>query len=701
MTDSAHDLAEPMAALERRVRELIDERLSSDPKPSDPFRGLHISDTHVDWLLRARRPSTSSEFRDGVTDVSLLPTTDDTGRALDSVRTAFHLSDLDVAILLIAIAPEIDSRFEQFYGYLNDDVSARRATCALAFDLLDISLADAAARRRLRQDLPLLVNRLITIRDASIPFGRRELRVPDRVIGHLLGDDDAAHELDQVLIRTSGNIRTDASVLATALMEQSAPIYLREEIGSASRMLSDSAAAEAGLSTLHVDLKNVDPGPDLSELIVVAGREAKFRRAVLVVGPVDLFAAANRNGISTLVDLDCAVVMIGRRIWDPEWSHRLVLTLRSPPMTAEDRRKIWDCFSSNGLIRSKSVEAFQLTPEAISRSIEFAQLNSYAHGRDPTANDLVEGARAQNVAGLEQLARRVEPRVTLDDMVVTADVGRQLRSFASRVMNRIKVLNRWKMRPGGLRGQGVAALFAGDPGTGKTMAAEAIAASLGFDMYSINLASVVDKYIGETEKNLERIFDEADGVNGVIVFDEADALFGKRSEVSDAQDRHANIEVAYLLQRIESFNGVIVLSTNLRANIDEAFARRFDLIVDFPNPDVKHRVRLWKSCLRPPLPLGSDVDFEFCADAFELTGGSIRAAAITAAYLAADENRAVEMKHLVSGITAEYRKLGRLVTESEFGVYYSAGVETEPFEWVSDPDSIRYTQDTDRVGRLK
>ena len=197
------------------------------------------------------------------------------------------------------------------------------------------------------------------------------------------------------------------------------------------------------------------------------------------------------------------------------------------------------------------------------------------------------------------------------------------------------------MRPGGGRGRGVTALFAGDSGTGKTMSAEVIAAELGLDLYAVDLSTVVDKYVGETEKNLERIFTEAAGVNGVLLFDEADAIFGKRSEVSDAHDRYANVECAYLLQRMESFDGLAVLATNLRANLDEAFTRRLDVIVDFPMPDAEQRRALWDRCLGAALPRADDLDLDFCAERFELAGGNIRSCAVTAAYLAAEAGRPV------------------------------------------------------------
>ena len=292
-------------------------------------------------------------------------------------------------------------------------------------------------------------------------------------------------------------------------------------------------------------------------------------------------------------------------------------------------------------------------------------------GGPVSADDLRRGVRAQNAAGLERLARRIEPEVTWDDLVLAPTVLRGLKEVAARARHRDTVLTDWRMRRGGGRGHGVTALFAGDSGTGKTMSAEVIASDLGLDLYTVNLATVVDKYIGETEKNLERIFAEAGGVNAVLFFDEADAIFGKRSDVRDAHDRYANIESAYLLQRLETFDGLAVLATNLRANIDDAFTRRLDAIVDFPAPTPDLRAELWRQCLAPPLPVADDVDIPFCAESFELAGGNIRSASITAAYLAAASGQPVGMADVIAAVGQEYRKLGRLVLEREFGTYLS------------------------------
>jgi SpoVK/Ycf46/Vps4 family AAA+-type ATPase len=360
------------------------------------------------------------------------------------------------------------------------------------------------------------------------------------------------------------------------------------------------------------------------------------------------------------------VLLAGDVSWDPAWSREVPLTAESPRLAPTDRERLW----TTALGDATSVPVhLHLGPGQIGRAVRWARLTATLDERPIDRGLLQAGARAQNAAGLERLSRRVEPAVGWTDLVLTDAVSVQLRELAARARHREKVLTEWRMRPGGGRGIGVAALFAGDSGTGKTMSAEVIAGELGLDLYRVDLATVVDKYVGETEKNLEKIFTQAAGVNGVLLFDEADAVFGKRSEVRDAHDRYANIESAYLLQRMETFDGLAILSTNLRANIDEAFTRRLDCIIDFPTPTEELRLQLWTNCLAPPLPLGDDLDLSFCASAFELTGGNIRSAATTAAYLAAAADRPVGMAELITAVEQEYRKLGRLVLEREFGRY--------------------------------
>jgi len=375
-----------------------------------------------------------------------------------------------------------------------------------------------------------------------------------------------------------------------------------------------------------------------------------------------------------LGDAAVAVLLVGMASWDPRWSVRSPLTLDVPVPDRAERLASWrrelgaDQLGADAELLTGHLA---LGPGQVRAAVEAARSAAALNGGSIGEEELRRGVRGQNAAGLERLARRIEPEVGWDDLVLTPTVLRALQDVAARARHRDTVLTQWRMRRGGGRGIGVTALFAGDSGTGKTMSAEVIATDLRLDLYTVNLATVVDKYVGETEKNLERIFTEAAGVNAVLFFDEADAIFGKRSEVRDAHDRYANIESAYLLQRLETFDGLAVLATNLRSNIDEAFTRRLDAIVDFPAPGPDLRRSLWERCLAPPLPVADDVDLDFLAAAFELAGGNIRSASTTAAYLAAGDASAVTMTHVVTAVEQEYRKLGRLVLEREFGRYHA------------------------------
>jgi SpoVK/Ycf46/Vps4 family AAA+-type ATPase len=369
-------------------------------------------------------------------------------------------------------------------------------------------------------------------------------------------------------------------------------------------------------------------------------------------------------------------ILAGRRTWDPGWSEVVPFIHDVPPPDRSERAAAWRA-SVNGDL-SIGVDAgtvtghLRMTPAQIERAATAARWNAIAAGRKVTAADLRAGARAQNAAGLERLARRVEPRVTWDDLVLPPETLRPLRGLAARARHRELVLDEWGLRGrSGGTGHGIAALFAGPSGTGKTLAAEVIADEVGLELYAIDLATVVDKYVGETEKNLDRIFTEANEVNALLFFDEADALFGRRSDVRDAHDRYANIEVAFLLQRMESFDGIAILATNLRSNVDDAFTRRLDAIVDFQPPDPERRKQLWELCLGRSAPRGPDLDLDFCAEAFELAGGNIRSIALAAGYAAAERGGTIGMIDLIAAIEQEYRKLGRLCSEAEFGPWHS------------------------------
>ena len=669
---AAEGLLARVAEFERRVAAVVGARRDVDTNADDPFRGLYLSDEAVDALLAGRREP--------------LPGAPDPGGARDGddrlAGTAARagLTPLDVDLLMVALAPDVDSRFEQFYGYLNDDVTRRRATIGLAMRLCGLPEAAVAGRARLDAAAPLCASALLSVDETDRPFLSRTLRVPDRVVAFLLGDDRPDPMLAELVEATGDAGERDGTEVDPAAAERFAAalsagvrlVHMRQRPGSGTRELAAAAATRAGYEVLVVNAGRLAAEQDTAAACRAVLREALLRGAAIVLGPLDA-AGEQHPPVRQLRHPAVPLLCYGPGTWDPQWSDDPPMHVDTVPLMPTARARVWRASLNGNLAPGADPLAatahFVLDPGQIQRAARAAALYALADGGPVDADHLRAGARTQNASGLQRLARRIEPAVTWTDLVLPDHVLQLLQELSARAQFRDRVLDEWRMRPGGGRGRGVAGLFAGDSGTGKTMSAEVIAGALGMDLYTVNLASVVSKYIGETEKNLERIFAEAAGTNGVLLFDEADAIFGKRSEVKDAHDRYANIESAYLLQRMETFDGIALLATNLRANLDEAFTRRLDVLVDFPLPEAPLRVRLWDRCLAPGLPRAGDIDLEFLANQFELAGGHIRSASVTAAYLAAQDDRPVAMLDLVGAVAREYRKLGRLCLPNEFGEY--------------------------------
>jgi hypothetical protein len=672
-----------LSLVERRVRAAVDRRRATDADPGDRFRGLYISDEQVDGLLdRPSGPLVPPEADEATAGLraaleARAEAAEGEGATLRlrELARAFSLEPVDTELLLVALAPDLDPRFERLYGYLHDDVSRRRASVGLAIELCGATTASEGApiRERLGPLAPLVAGGLLIVEDVDRPSLTRPLRVPDRVTAHLLGDDGPDPIVETLLASSVAVDVDEVEVVARGLAAGQPLVYVRERPGASGRSLGWTALARRGRPTIALDLGRMSAGDDPVQIAAAASREARLRGGGVVVGPVEALVERGAAAVRAFAEQPGPVILVGTRDWDPAWSREPPLIVDAPVPGVERRHELWvqslDGDAPDGFDPAAATIAFRLTPEQIDRAARAARHAANAAARPMTITDVSGGARAQNAAGLERLARRIEPTVAWDDLVLPTVVEAQLRELTARARHRDRVIGEWHMGTKGARGVGVTALFAGDSGTGKTMSAEVVGHDLGLDVYVIDLSTVVDKYIGETEKNLDRIFTEADRVNGILLFDEADALFGKRSEVKDARDRYANVEVAYLLQRMERFDGLAVLTTNLRSNVDDAFVRRLDAIVDFPMPEEEHRRRLWAANLAPDLPVSGDIDLDFLAARFKISGGNIRNVCVTAAYLAAAEDRPVAMADLVRATEREYRKLGRLTVEAEFGEY--------------------------------
>ncbi|MEU3203171.1 ATP-binding protein [Streptomyces cyaneofuscatus] len=697
-------LWERLARVEERVRQAVAARRATDPEPDDPYRGQYLTPDAVERVLESRDafapvPSYGAEPPSyGVEPPSYVT---GPGSRLAGLARSFGLVELDVELLLVAMAPDIDARFERLYGYLNDDLTRRRPAIGLALELCGLPAA-GSGRFRFQPSAPLVAGGLLEIDDPERPLLSRSLRVPDRVTAHLLGDDEPDGRL-RGLVRvpapdsttrndhvhddsTRDDDRPEAHRIAAALATGSGLVHLLDRGGDPSGLAVEALTA-AGRRPLVVDIAALAAAGDrAAELVRTLAAEARLAHGGVVLGPLETLAPERPEGARLLASLCTAVsgtplIAYGKKNWDPLWTRDSPVPVAVLPPGPAGAARRWrqalaEAARSVGLPDAQAPDDDRLIEATASYRLDSDQLRKAAtvasrlaalEQRPVHPDDLRTAVRAQNGAGLERLARRIEPAVGWDDLVLPPATRTQLTELALRARHREQVLGQWGMRPGGGRGRGVIALFAGESGTGKTMSAEVVARELGMELYVVDLSTVVDKYIGETEKNLERIFVEASDVNGILLFDEADAIFGKRSQVKDAHDKHANVESAYLLQRMESFDGIAVLTTNLRANLDEAFTRRLDVIAEFPIPDAEQRLALWDRCLGTSIPRDPALDLEFCAARFELAGGSIRACAVTAAYLAAESRAPLTMDQLVTAVLQEYRKLGRLVLESEFG----------------------------------
>jgi hypothetical protein len=677
--------------VEARVRAAVARRRTTDPETDDRFRGLYISQTHVDRLLADRSAPAApdpaaAKAREEIEAAADAAEKEGADLRLRRLARNFHLDEMDIELLLIAMAPDVDARFERLYGYLQDDVSRRRASVGLGLELCGLPSSGAYARSRLAAGAPLVDEYLVLVEESERPVLTRSLRVPDRVTAHLLGSDipdavvaaltyqceEARPEQAATLVRWMGSQIPSPS--GGGLGGGSQLAYIRERPGASGGALASSAFTQIGRPTLALDLERLRSDEDPAIVAALTAREAGLTGAGVVAGPVEVLFARGLPAVRAFSEMSALIALVGARSWDPAWARGVPFVCEAPVPDVLQRAELWrrnlNGDTPPGLDLAGAMAQFRLTAEQVHRAARAARMEAHAREVPLAETELKAGARAQNAAGLERLARRIQPAVGFDDLVLPPDTMAQLKELLTRARYREQVLDVWKMGGPSTRRRGLTALFAGPSGTGKTMAAEVMAGELGLDLYTVDLATVVDKYVGETEKNLDRIFAEAERVNGVILFDEADALFGKRSEVSDAHDRYANVEVAYLLQRMELFEGIAILATNLRANLDEAFTRRLDGLVDFPDPEEEYRRRLWERSLGTTMPRESNLDLEFLARAFKLSGGAIRNIVVAAAYAAAEEQRAMSMADLIRATHREYLKMGLLSVESEFGPYY-------------------------------
>lgn len=641
-------------------RDLHAQRAVYELSPEE-FKGLWVSDDLVLAYLRERDAAGP--------ETPICPLEE----PLSRLAARFGLMDRERALLVLALAPDVDGKYESIFAYLNGSVSRRWPTWGLACRLFGGT----------EQVLPLLgpqgklSSRKLLLQvpaDPARPEMAREFRASQAVTHWLMGLPAQLPRGAEWLPEVAG----DCGVLQTIMSEADVPktvmLMGSGDCGRVEALQAFAAATGRRLIRARLDFRDPDLAGVLGEvaliaeienaLVVVEGDEPEGPEASAIM--LSAAAALARSPTPFFVLSEPQSIL-----WQSV-GHGSSLTLAFAPPQPSERARLWRSAMVAASMHAEAKTAsdlaarFRLGPAKIAEAVASAALRAaYAPTRLPTRAYLFEAARDLSGHELARLGRRVPAVHKLADLVLPEDTLERIRAVINAIQHMDLVHGEWGLRADGRSGGGLATLFQGASGTGKTMTASIAAAETGLDLYHINLSSIVSKYIGETEKNLETIFKAARNTSAVLMFDEADAIFGKRSEVKDAHDRYANIETAYLLQRIEEHDGPVILATNLAKNIDQAFARRLTYVVEFPRPAAPGRAQLWRRMLAPPVPVADDVDCDALGKAFELTGGDIRKAALEASYLAAGEGGVVRMAHLVASGLREMRRQGRMTSQAD------------------------------------
>ena len=639
---------------------------------------------------------------------------------LENLSSLFGLSDLERDVILLCLLPELDARYRRLFGYLQDDVSRPCATVELLLQILHPLIREPQFGRQLFSAESALIKYHLIVFGSDEPLPMRSVRIDERIADYLMDSDVIDRHLEQIVSVSTTAMTWDQLVVnhsRVAYLQnlvdwwqryrdrvKGTTLFLHGNYGSGRLAAAQAMCTAIGSPLLIADLSAVARTHSFESLVDITYREAALRGAALYWSNCETLLESNqphhlwdyvigKAGAAGLTFLGSSTA------WEPSGHFRgkMYQRLDFPTPGYELRRRLWQAelprenqLSDQNVDRDFLAEqlgnGFQLTAGQIRDALEAARKISFE--RDPEAGlvsvaDLYEACRRQSSRRLITFARRIEPRtdLTFDDLVMPRPNRLQLMELRSRIRHRSRVYNGLGFEQRVAMGKGMIALFTGSSGTGKTMAAELLAREQGVDLYKVDLSAVVSKYVGETEKNLSRVFAEAEDANAIIFFDEADALFGKRGEVKEAQDRWANMEVNYLLQRVEEYAGVVILASNLRQNIDDAFLRRIHVVVEFPFPDTDARFRILSGLFPAGLKRPGDDELMVLTEQFKLAGGSLKNVVLDAAFRALSDGNggppAVTARHLATAIAREYQKLGRPITRSEFGEEFFQFIEEE------------------------
>ena len=549
---------------------------------------------------------------------------------------------------------------------------------------------------------PLIKHQLVHLHEnhtsTPTPLLAKSLQIDGRIFHYLLGID----QIDSCLLTFTQLLQPKRKLeemilpeetrrlLTTLILQRGSPpvCHLHGDNGVGKKSTAEAICSELGIPILYVELNRLLFSKGNSEtLIPLILREGMLQNAALYLNGYDVLLTDENDikssGDYLLLELKKYpqwVFVASNKEWRPKetWQDLPFVSIELPLPSYSMRRQLWEKYWDKNVALENDVDfddlanKFRLTGGQIFNVVinarNTARLRESGH-QTVSVYDLSSLCRDESRAVLHDMARKIQPKYTWQDIILPADLLEQLQEMYNYIKYYHKVYGDWGFEKKLSLGKGLNVLFSGPSGTGKTMAAEIIAHELQLDLYKIDLSTIVSKYIGETEKNLSSIFKEGQASNAILFFDEADAIFGKRSEVKDAHDRYANIEIAYLLQKMEEYDGMVVLATNLRKNIDDAFSRRMHFTLDFPVPDEPDRKRIWQSIFPAAAPLDNTIDFTFMARQFQITGGNIKNIALGAAFLAAQNGNLINMKNIIRATKREYQKMGKLCTAEDFADY--------------------------------
>jgi hypothetical protein len=587
--------------------------------------------------------------------------------SLAGLAAMFGLSAFEQALVLLCAGIELDARVARACAAATGDETRAYPTFALALATLPEPHWSA-----LGPESPLRRWHLIELAmTPGLPLTAQPLAIDERVLHHLMGLRQPASQLRGLtapIPPPEGMVPSHEALAAriahawSRATEAPPIVILSGHDAGAKRSIAATAAAALGLGLISLAPEAIPTAPaDRATLARFCERESALSNVALFVDATDL--DGDLFPVARFIDESATSTFVAVRETLPGL-RRPAMTLSVSRPAAAEQRALWrQHLGDAAALLNGQVEhiasQFDLSDADIRAAVTQA---TFAEGGD-IGTALWDAGRAQARVRLDDLAERIESSATWDDLVLPAESRSALHELAAQVRHRSTVYETWGFAAVGKRGLGISALFAGPSGTGKTLAAEVLAHELRLDLYRVDLSGIVSKYIGETEKNLRRIFDAAELGGAVLFFDEADALFGKRSEVKDSHDRYANIEVNYLLQRMESYRGIAILATNAKGALDPAFLRRIRFVVTFPFPDAEHRVEIWRRVFPAGAPTAG-LDPERLAR-LDLTGGNIRSIAVNAAFLAAAADQPIGPRHIMRAARNEYVKLERPLPENE------------------------------------